>query len=336
MTIDFTVAIPTYNGETRLPEVLNQLRNQVGTESIQWEVIVVDNNSTDNTAKVVRKYQADWPAGCPLRYYFEPQQGAGFARKRAVDKSQGALIGFLDDDNIPSGNWVAAAYAFGQDYPQVGAYGGQIHGDFEVPPPKELSPLLAFLAIVERGLKPFRYEPHRKLMPPGAGLVVRKEAYLTSVPSRLILTGRIEGNMLTAEDLEMLCYIQQGGWEIWYNPEMEIDHKIPHWRLEREYLIPFIRGIGLTRFVTRMLSVKPWQRPLAFLAYTANDVKKVILHAIKYRGRIKSDLLAECQMELFLCSLMSPFYLWRHGYFGSREDQVKLKESLLRNSEKCL
>ena len=78
MTIDFTVAIPTYNGETRLPEVLDQVRKQVDTESLQWEVIVIDNNSTDNTAKVVRKYQADWPGGCPLRYYFEAQQGAGF------------------------------------------------------------------------------------------------------------------------------------------------------------------------------------------------------------------------------------------------------------------
>ncbi|MCP2730021.1 hormogonium polysaccharide biosynthesis glycosyltransferase HpsE, partial [Limnofasciculus baicalensis] len=333
---DFTVAIPTYNGENRLPEVLDRLRNQVGTESIQWEIIVIDNNSTDNTAKVVRKYQSDWPSEYPLRYYFEPQQGAGFARKRAVDKSEGTLIGFLDDDNIPSPTWVAAAYAFGQDYPQVGAYGGQIHGDFEVPPPQELSPLLAFLAIVERGLEPFRYEPRRKLMPPGAGLVVRKEAYLTSVPGKTILTGRIEGNTLTGEDLEMLCYIQQGGWEIWYNPAMEMDHKIPHLRLKREYLIPFIRGIGLSRFVTRMLSVKQWQRPLAYVAYTLNDVKKVILHVIKYKGKIKSNLLAECHTELFLSSLISPFYLWRNGYFNIGEEDVKLKDSLLRNSEKCL
>lgn len=336
MTIDFTVAIPTYNGENRLPEVLKHLRNQIGTSSIQWEVIVIDNNSTDQTAKVVRKYQAEWPAEYPLRYYFEPEQGAGFARKRAVDKSQGKLIGFLDDDNIPSANWVAAAYTFGQKYPQVGAFGGQIHGDFEVPPPPELSPLIPFLAIVERGLKPFRYEPHTKLLPPGAGIVIRKEAYLTSVPRQTILTGRIDGNTLTGEDLEMLCYIQQAGWEIWYNPEMEIDHKIPHWRLDRNYLIPFIRGIGLSRFVTRMLSVRPWQRPLAYLAYTINDVKKMIVHIIKYRGNIKSNLLAECHTELFLSSLISPFYLWRNGYFDLREEELKLNRDLFQNSEKCL
>ncbi|MBE9126715.1 MULTISPECIES: hormogonium polysaccharide biosynthesis glycosyltransferase HpsE [unclassified Coleofasciculus] len=336
MSIDFTVAIPTYNGEARLPEVLERLRSQVGTESIDWEVIVIDNNSTDNTANLVREYQANWSSAYPLKYYLETKQGAGFARQRAVEVAQGELIGFLDDDNIPAPEWVAQAYAFSQNYPQAGAYGSQIHGAFEVEPPESFRPLLPFLAIVERGSEPFRYEPSKKLLPPSAGLVVRQQAYLESVPSQLILNGRVQGNMLTAEDLEMLCYIQLKGWEIWYSPAMEIDHKIPKWRLQREYLIPFIRGIGLSRFVTRMLSFKPWQRPLAFPLYVVNDLRKILCHVFKYRWRIQSELVAACQMELFLSSLISPFYLWRKGYLDIQNRFTNLRYYPVRKSEKCL
>jgi len=55
--IDFTVAIPTYNGADRLPLVLDRLRSQLNTASFTWEIIVVDNNSSDATATVVRHYQ---------------------------------------------------------------------------------------------------------------------------------------------------------------------------------------------------------------------------------------------------------------------------------------
>ncbi len=69
--------------------------------------------------------------------------------------------------------------------------------------------------------------------------------------------------MLTSEDLEMLSYIQKSGWEIWYNPEMEISHRIPSFRLQKDYLIPFFRGIGLSRYVTRMVNIKQIYRPIA-------------------------------------------------------------------------
>ncbi|HEY9607448.1 MAG TPA: glycosyltransferase, partial [Allocoleopsis sp.] len=117
MVVDLTVAIPTYNGGRRLPEVLDRLRiccqntirhrhnsayqarqrlagttprtaveqTRTATHShdFTWEIIVVDNNSTDDTAQIVQMYQANWPKQCALRYCFEPKQGAAFARTRA-------------------------------------------------------------------------------------------------------------------------------------------------------------------------------------------------------------------------------------------------------------
>ncbi|MDZ7966769.1 MAG: hormogonium polysaccharide biosynthesis glycosyltransferase HpsE [Nostoc sp. DedSLP03] len=313
--LDFTVAIPTYNGESRLPELLERLKNQLQTENLSWEIIVVDNNSTDNTAKVVQTYQKDWRCPYPLKYCFEAKQGAAYARKKAVAEAKGKFIAFLDDDNYPVSNWVVAAYAFGEKYPKAGAYGSQIHPDWEVEPPENFKRIAPFLAITERGNLPLLYEASKKLLPPSAGLVVRKQAWLESVPDKSILTGRIKGNMLTSEDLEMLSYIQKSGWEIWYNPEMEISHKIPKLRLQKDYLIPFFRGIGLSRCVTRMVNIKQIYRPFALLSYMLNDLRKITLHLLKYRTNLKDDLVAACEMELFLSSFISPFYLWKNGYF---------------------
>ena len=230
------------------------------------------------------------------------------------------LIGFLDDDNIPAQDWVAAAYEFAQKYPKAGAYASQIHGDFEGKLPPNFNRIKPFFAITERGGKPLLYKPKSKVIPPSAGLVIRKKAWLESVPKHCVLSGRKPGSMLTGEDTETISYIQQAGWEIWYNPAMEVIHKIPKHRLEKDYLISFFRGIGLSRYVTRMLGVKPWLKLLVLLCYSVNDIRKILHHLLKYNLKLQTDVVAACELELYINSLISPFYLWKNGYLAKVED----------------
>ena len=330
--IDFTVAIPTYNGDSRLPDVLDRLRSQIDTESFSWEVLVVDNNSTDNTAQVVRDYQANWPASIALRYCFAPQQGAAFARQRAVEKANGELIGFLDDDNLPENNWVSSAYTFGKQNPNVGAYGSQIHGYFfeqeqDEALPDKFKEISCFLAIVERGKRPQLYNPENRILPPGAGLVIKKEAWLTNVPNRLFLNHKGKKAGMASEDLEALIHIQQAGWEIWYNPEMVVYHKIPNGRLKPEYLRLLTRCIGLSRHRLRMMTLKSWQRPLAFPAYLANDLRRLVLHIIKHGLHVKKDTVAGCQREFLSSTLLSPLFLWKKKNIDERA-AINLEKSL--------
>lgn len=74
------IAIPTYNGASRLPKILEKLRDQINTEQFAWEIIIVDNNSKDNTAQVIQDEQVNWSVPYPLRYCFEAEQVTGFAR----------------------------------------------------------------------------------------------------------------------------------------------------------------------------------------------------------------------------------------------------------------
>ena len=306
---DLTIAICTYNGAQRLPAVLDGLLQQTGTADVSWEVLVVDNHSTDETAAVVRRYQRQWPSTMPLRYCFEPNQGAAYARHRAIQSAHSELIGFLDDDNLPAHNWVAAAYRFAQRHPQVGAYGSQIQGKFDGPLPSDFNRIQSFFALTQRGETPHPYRSWKKVLPPSAGLVVRRQAWLHHVPEQLMLTGRHDNHMLTGEDLEAISYIQQSRWEVWHNPAMKLQHHIPQWRLQREYLLPFFRGIGLSRHVTRMLGVPVWQRPVMVGLYWVNDLRKLMWHLLQYRGRLRSNLVAACELQLFVSSLVSPFYI---------------------------
>lgn len=306
--LDFTVAIVTYNGAKRLPAVLEKLRSQIGTESIRWEVSIVDNNSTDETARVIRSYQSDRQFPAAIHYHFEPRQGAAFARQRAIRASRSPLIGFLDDDNLPDNDWIAAAVRFAREHPNAGAYGSQIHGDYEGEPPRNFERIKAFLAITERGDRPLLYAPKSRFLPPSAGLVIRRSAWLENVPETCTLTGRTGKSMLTSEDLEALSYLQLSSWEIWYNPEMEIAHQIPSQRLTREYLIAHLGGIGLSRYITRTVGIPPFLKPLVTLLYLLNDSRKILFHIVKYGIKTPRDTIAACERALFIKSWISPFY----------------------------
>ncbi|BAZ51232.1 glycosyl transferase family protein [Nostoc sp. NIES-4103] len=311
MCVDFTVVIPTYNGESRLSKVLERLQTQTGVEQLNWEILVVDNNSSDNTAKLIQNYQANWSNHAPLRYCFEGKQGLAFARSKGIREAKGEFVGFLDDDNLPAPTWVKSAYKFGKENPKAGAYGSQIHGLFEVEPPENLKQIIFYLAINERGSQPLLYEPQKKGFPPGAGLVVRRQVWQDHVPQNLFLVGRVGSSMLAGEDSEALSYIHKAGWEIWYSPTMEIEHIIPSWRLEKKYLISLMHGIGLSRYHLRMSLIANWQQPFAFFIYLANDFRKLILHLIRYYAVLKSDLVAAIEMERLLTTFISPFYLFK-------------------------
>lgn len=306
-----TVAICTYNGQDRLGKVLEELSYQFIPNNMSWEILVVDNNSQDNTQKCVSDYQKKWIGKISLRYTFEPKQGLAFARQHAVEQAQGKLVGFVDDDNFPSRNWLEAAYQFSEQNPNAGAFGSYVQGDFEVNPPLFFENIGCFLGISNRGKEAFIYNLKNRLLPPGAGLVVLRQAWLECVPKTLFLKGRINGSMLASEDLEALSYIQRGGWEIWHNPNMVIRHQIPAYRLERQYLLSVVRGIGLARHYIRMIRLNPWQRPFATPIYIANDIRKAFFYYFHHRNHLGDDIHIACQMEFLWTTLLSPFYILR-------------------------
>ncbi len=307
--LDFSIAIPTYNGAERLGSVLEAIRWQLNTHKLSWEVIVVDNNSTDSTADIVQQYQRQWDRSAPLRYAFEPKQGAAYARQTAIKIATSPLVGFLDDDTLPSMTWLVSAYGFAHKHPKAGVIASRIRGKFETAPPKNFERIASLLALTERGSQPLMYRPSQKVVPPSAGMVVRRQAWIDNVPEELVLTGRTSTSMLTGEDTESILHIQRAGWEVWYNPEMRLQHQIPSSRLTRQYLQKLCHGIGLSRYRTRMLATSLWLRPLMLSLYMANDIRKILRHCFRHRRNVIQDDVTACELTLYTASLISPFFM---------------------------
>lgn len=313
-TLDVTVAIPTYNGASRLPELIERLLNQTGVENINWEIIIVDNNSHDNTCELINKYQENWYHKFSLRYIFELKQGAAFARLTAVNEAKGKLVAFLDDDNLPAPDWLIQAYQFADDYPQAGAWSGQIHGSYEIEPPDEFERIQAFLAIREHGDKPFVFDADNLRLPPAAALIIRKEVWCAHVPSQPKLTGKLPGLLVQGDDYEPLLYIHNAGWQIWYNPAMHTYHQIPRWRFELDYLKSLARGCGLCICQLRLINAKKSQHSIIMLRTFIGNLRRLLQHLIKYKNELKYDTIFIFEMEFYLGSMLSPIYTLKRYY----------------------
>ena len=312
MGTQFTVAIRTYNGAERLPAVLEKLWQQMGTEEIEWEVLVVDNNSQDETAKIVADHQKKWPLPLvPLRYIFEPRQGAAYARDRCVDEASSDLIGFLDDDNWPAPNWVAMAFKFGLEHPQIGAYGGNIYAHLDESPPDYFSQISYLLAVDDRGSTAYQYpRSFHRIVPIGPGLVIRRQAWLECVPQRRRLPGRGDRFAGSADDIEVVSYIHTSHWEVWHNPDLEVWHHMPAWRWEGEYLLKIAIESGLSDYACFVGQLRPYLRPLArLLAMGFVVVRSYRLAGLywRYRNKMKTDIAAACHFNEMLGKIMSPF-----------------------------
>ena len=315
---NLSIVICTYNGKQRLPLVFDRLRSQINTDTVQWEILIVDNNSTDGTADWAIQLQTDWATDSRLpkiHYLFERSQGTAFARQCGLMAAQGTWIAFLDDDNLPHAEWVNAIETFTQQHPNVGAFHGQTLGDYEMTPPPNFDRIAPFWAIAGgRKERCYTTDPNatrKRLLPPGAGIVVQRKVWLDHVPTELNLVGRVGTSMVCGEDIEAMGYLSRAGFEIWYTPQMRIDHRIKADRLTRDSVIHHMHGIGLGRWQLRRLGLARWQKPLMITIFFANDCRKAIVHEFKYRRDLRSaDVVAIAERAFFIGCLQSPFYRW--------------------------
>ena len=116
-----SVVICCHNSAALLPQTLAHLANQVVDPSARWEVVVVDNASTDGTAAVANAWPA--AANAPLRVVSEPKLGLAYARARGIDEARGEIISFVDDDNWLCPTWVQTVCDVMRHHPEVGRAG---------------------------------------------------------------------------------------------------------------------------------------------------------------------------------------------------------------------
>ena len=250
-----TLLICTHDNAAVLEKAFESIARQRVAAGVGWDVLVVDNNCTDHTGEVVRRYQSD-PRMPPLRLEWERRQGVGYARKTGLALADGLLVGFVDDDCLLDDDWVASALRFAAENPRAGAVGSRVELLWEAPPPHYCEEIGESFARQEFGERPLRLPPIGRRIPCGAGLLLRREAVLESgYLERGILHGRDPVRLGAGEDAEIAFFVRNAGYEIWLNPAMRLRHYIPRRRTELPYLRRLHRGFGNAESHLRMLSM---------------------------------------------------------------------------------
>jgi glycosyltransferase involved in cell wall biosynthesis len=230
--VHVSVVICTYNRAARLRTTLDSLRHQRAPTDLSWEVIVVDNNSRDDTRKTVETFAAGCPR--PVRYLFEPRQGKSYALNRAIEASTADVLAFTDDDVLVGPGWVAALWNAFAD-PQVHGVAGRVEAAWSTPRPRWLAasgPYRLMQTIVEYDCGPEPRPVDTDRAPIGANMAYRRACFERHGPFRVDLGG---GDLLRGEDTEFGRRLLRNGETILYAPAAVIVHPVEPHRLRKRY-----------------------------------------------------------------------------------------------------
>lgn len=244
-SLGVSVVICCHNSAARLPQTLAHLvAQQMTATPVPWEVIVIDNGSTDQTAAVARQL---WPTvqPAPLRVVDEPQGGLIHARLRGLAAAHYELVSFIDDDNWVSPHWVVTVSALMSHQPDVGACGGWNSIVSDCPLPAWFERYQASYAVGEQGSGSGDVTVTRGYLW-GAGLTIRKAAWQQLLAAGFCpkLVGRRGTALLGGEDSEICYALRLAGWRLWYDRGLQLQHYLPIHRLEWCYLRQLHQGTG--------------------------------------------------------------------------------------------
>ena len=266
MSLLTTVAICTYNGAQRIRAALEALAIQTQPKK-SWEVLVIDNASTDGTGEVADQFIKEKLGGCG-RVVREEQPGLSFPRASADREARGEVICFLDDDNIPAPDFVAAVIQAFSERPRAGVIGGKVLPRWETKPTPLAEAVAPFaLAICDLGKAPRLFDGLGGGIV-GAGMCVRREVLKVVFLSRLSpkpVTDRTGTNLISGGDLAISIAARQMGYECWYEPSLVIQHLLPASRMKKDYLLRLYEGIGRGQAAIRRCYDWKARSPLAWL-----------------------------------------------------------------------
>jgi len=253
---DVTVLICTWNRATLLGETLASLAHMSVALDIRWEVVIVDNNSTDSTRSVVQAVAPTFPAA--VRYVFEPRQGKSFAMNAGLRASSRPIVAFADDDVRVDRQWLASLSEAFRAYPEISYVGGPVDPIWEAPCPTWFERtgkiLWGTLAILDYGAEPFIFEEQQKI-PLGANFAVRRRL-VDEVGDFDPTFGRNSGQVLLGQELpEFFVRSRRVKARGMYVPGMRVRHHVPARRLRPEYFRRWWYGKGISR--ARMEAIHP-------------------------------------------------------------------------------
>lgn len=308
----YSIVIPTFNRAHHLSVTVESLVSQ--EVDFPYEIIIVDNNSSDGTRGVARALEQKYTG--KVRYAHEPRQGTSLARNTGIAAASGEVIAFVDDDVLAAPTWLAALSETYRTHPDAWSVGGKIVLDRGDVAPAWFDPaskvLMAYLSCLDLG--DATVELHYPTDLWGANFSVRRDALDTigAFDPAFGWTGMADakgtGPRVAGEDTEMCLRIYRAGGSIYYCGRAVVTHMIPASRMRKQYFRRRAYGGGRTAALLfpGYRDRSPW-RSIAGLAgnivkdclwmlksYAAGDVRGAFEHELTgwlWWGRLQQTLL---------------------------------------------
>jgi len=249
-----SVIVCTYNRDRMFEETVRSFLD-CRTDGIEYELLLLDNNSTDKTREIGEGFAARFQR---IRYINEPLQGHPHTKNRGVRESRGEIVAFVDDDVYFSPGWLEAIASAFERRPDVACIGGKAVPHFEADRPSWLEDyLLPVYSITQYG----DYE--REIQPPeypfGCNMAFRRSVFeqLGGFPTSL---GRKPGNLLSNDETYFLLCVAKGGLKTLYSPDAQVSHRILPDRMTRHWLLRRWYWQGISDVAMRQIGDEPLPR----------------------------------------------------------------------------
>lgn len=238
-----TIAICTWNRAAMLGDTLLSLTKMDVPPQLEWEVIVVNNNSSDATDHIISSFNGL----LPIRRIFENQPGLSNARNAAVSVFTGDYILWTDDDVLVEPVWLRSYVAAFKRHPDSAVFGGPIKPYFEHNPPQWLIDGIRYVpeAFGIRNLSPVETQlvPQSQQFPFGANFAIRRAEQMAFPYNPAI--GRSPSNaFLGGEEIQVMSGIMAAGHSGWWVPNSIVSHRIRAEQLQLDYVKKFYVGVG--------------------------------------------------------------------------------------------
>jgi len=245
-----SVILCTYNRERYLYNVLHSLA--AGT-CRDYEIVLVNNNSTDGTEAECRRFQADHP-DVAFRYCIESQQGLSYARNRGIQESQGEVLVYVDDDALVNPEYLQTYADFFRQHPEAMAAGGPILPQYDgCEEPLWMSHYTRQLVTGKLDLGSREREFPNGAFPGGGNAAYRKEVF-DQVGLFNVELGRKGNSLIGAEEKDLFDKMTSRGIRFYYLPTAILYHLIPPKKLTDDYFNRLTYSIGVSeRYRTRQI-----------------------------------------------------------------------------------
>ena len=235
-----SVIVCTYNRDKYIYECLHRLADNHSTE--QWELLLIDNNSTDLTASECHRFEEDCQP-TNYRYIIERQQGLSYARNRGMQEAKGDWFVFLDDDAFVQPDYIQTLANYISSLPDMHAFGGRIMPFYEDgTAPKWLCKWnRSWLSAIDKGDNVCLFSGAE--YPIGANMGIRAD-FAKQCGLFNTTLGRSGKNLIGGEEKDYFNRLKALDAKIYYLPDIEVEHCIPPSRTTYDYIRRLGAGIG--------------------------------------------------------------------------------------------